>query len=288
MHPNCESPGGENAEFTPTSSDSNSDFFKVRIRFRKDGDLRLVSHHDLMGCFERMFRRAEIPFRSTQGFHPKPRMVFALSLSLGFVGCEEVLELELTESLNPADVQGRLARQCPVGLEVQSVREIGPRQKAAVNRVGYRAEVPQERVHGVAEKVQEFLSVRDHWIERTRPQVRQFNLRPFVDELVMGENGLEMVFWVSQSAGTARPGEVLEVLGLPDPNEAGWIVERTMVEIHDEIAEAENVAQRRPEGLDEIKGQQPTKKTQKKRKSPKPVKPTNSEALLPGPLSFDS
>src|SRR5580700_3488370 len=56
---------------------------KVRIRFRKGGDLRLVSHHDLMHVFERMFRRATLPFHSTEGFNPKPRMAFALSLALG-------------------------------------------------------------------------------------------------------------------------------------------------------------------------------------------------------------
>jgi len=53
------------------------DFDKFRIRFRKVGDLRLLSHHDLMRTFERMLRRAGLPFRSTEGFHPKPRMVFA-------------------------------------------------------------------------------------------------------------------------------------------------------------------------------------------------------------------
>src|SRR5208337_354493 len=63
---------------------------KVRIRFRKGGDLRLVSHHDLMHVFERMFRRAALPFHPTEGFNPKPRMAFALSLALGIVGCEEV------------------------------------------------------------------------------------------------------------------------------------------------------------------------------------------------------
>jgi shikimate kinase len=52
---------------------------------------------DLMRTFERMLRRARLPFRSTEGFHPQPRMVFALSLSLGAVGLEEVVELELTE-----------------------------------------------------------------------------------------------------------------------------------------------------------------------------------------------
>src|SRR5256885_1532866 len=35
---------------------------KVRIRFRKSGDLRLVSHLDLIRSFERMLRRAALPF----------------------------------------------------------------------------------------------------------------------------------------------------------------------------------------------------------------------------------
>ena len=91
---------------------------KVRIRFRKDGDLRLLSHHDLMRSFERMLRRAALPFRSPQGFHPKPRLVFALSLPLGVVGCEEVVELELDEMLPPEEVRERLVRQAPPGLEI--------------------------------------------------------------------------------------------------------------------------------------------------------------------------
>jgi len=70
---------------------------KVRIRFRKAGDLRMVSHHDLMRCFARMLRRAALPFRSSEGFHPKPRLSFPLSLALGIVGCEEVVDLELDE-----------------------------------------------------------------------------------------------------------------------------------------------------------------------------------------------
>src|SRR5262245_27743209 len=97
---------------------------KFRIRFRKTCDLRLVSHHDLMRCFERMLRRAELPFHSTEGFNPKPRMVFALSLGLGIEGWEEVVELELDEALPADEVQARLARQAPAGLTLLSVRRI--------------------------------------------------------------------------------------------------------------------------------------------------------------------
>ncbi len=100
---------------------------KVRLRFRKDGALRLLSHHDLMRCFERMLRRAALPVRQSQGFHPKPRLVFALSLPLGVIGCEEVVELELDEILPPEEVRERLVRQAPPGLDILSLRRIDSR-----------------------------------------------------------------------------------------------------------------------------------------------------------------
>src|SRR5262252_1618237 len=101
---------------------------KIRLRFRKDAALRLVSHHDLLRCFERMLRRAALPFHSSEGFHPKPRFVFALSLPLGIVGCEEVVELELDEPIPPDEVHARLVAHTVPGLEILSVRRLESRR----------------------------------------------------------------------------------------------------------------------------------------------------------------
>src|SRR5205807_828835 len=68
---------------------------KVRIRFRKHGALRLVSHHDLMRCFERMLRRAALPFHSTEGFNPKPRLVFPLPRRLDLRPYLEALRFQM-------------------------------------------------------------------------------------------------------------------------------------------------------------------------------------------------
>ena len=46
---------------------------KVRLRFAKRGDLRLVSHHDLLRCLERTLRRAEIPMARQPGVQPTPQ-----------------------------------------------------------------------------------------------------------------------------------------------------------------------------------------------------------------------
>lgn len=206
---------------------------KLRLRFRKAGDLRLVSHHDLMRCFERMMRRAALPFNTTEGFHPKPRLVFALSLSLGIVGREEVIELEMAVVLPPEDVLARLNAQCPPGLEILSACRVPYRTTAQVRRVGYRVPLRPERVEGLAARVEALLASAECRVERTRPQPKTIDLRPYFDQMRVFPDALEMDLWVLPS-GMARPGEVLGLLGLSDVLDEGAVVERVRLELHDE------------------------------------------------------
>lgn len=207
---------------------------KIRIRFRKAGDLRLVSHHDLMHCFERLFRRAEIPFRTTQGFHPKPRMVFALSLALGIVGCDEVVEVELNHPVDAAEIKHRLAGQTIPGLEILDVRSIDRTTKAQPRRVHYRMPVPAGRSTDVPERINALMQSTEHWFERQRPKPRRFNLRPFLHDLHLENGYLQMSLWVTPT-GMARPDEVIEILELSDLLQAGTLLERTKLELLDEM-----------------------------------------------------
>jgi radical SAM-linked protein len=214
---------------------------KYRIRFRKGGDLRLLSHHDLMRCFERMLRRAELPVRATQGFHPKPRLVFALSLPLGVVGREEVVELELDRALPPEEVRERLARQAPPGLEVLSLRRVPANENAQVRSLCYRIDVPPGRAAEAGRRAAGALAAAELWAERTRPAPRRVNLRPFLRGLRVAppaggaseNHSLEMDLWLMPQ-GTARPDEVLAALGLRDLLDAGAVLERARLELADE------------------------------------------------------
>jgi radical SAM-linked protein len=210
---------------------------KVRIRFRKAGDLRLISHHDLMRCFERMLRRASLPFHSTQGFNPRPRLVFALSLPLGVVGCEEVAELELTEPVSAEEFHDRLSRQAPAGLEILSVRPAASKAAAQVRRVCYHLPVPPERRTGLPERAAAVLAAPECWIDRTRPEPRRFDARPYLNDIRILADALELDLRVTPT-GTARPDEVLALLGLDDLLAAGAVLERTRLELHDENPQA--------------------------------------------------
>jgi radical SAM-linked protein len=205
---------------------------KLRIRFRKMGDLRLVSHHDLMRCLERMLRRAGLPFRSTQGFNPKPKMAFALSLALGIEGCDEVVELELEEVIAIEEITDRLTRQAPGGLEIVSVQRVDPRTKAQVQRVCYRVGLPAARRAETAERATRLLGESQCWVERTRPQPRRLDVRPYLRDLRVDGNELEMDLWVTPT-GTARPDDVLGLLGLGDLPGLGAVIRRTVLELHE-------------------------------------------------------
>jgi len=236
---------------------------KVRLRFRKGASLRLLSHHDLLRTFERMLRRADLPFHRSQGFHPHPRLVFALSLPLGVIGCEEVVELELDEVLPLDELRQRLMRQAPPGLEILSLRRIDRRTGAQVRRLCYRLEVPPDRVPQLAARIDEVLATPECLIERQRPTPRQVDVRPFLADIrlvaaneaplappgpvvlpVPGSPGetpgprttmaVEIDLWLTPS-GTARPEEVLRLLALHDLLESGAVLERSHLELHDEL-----------------------------------------------------
>ena len=95
---------------------------KVRLRFSKTGDMRFLSHHDLMRLLERLLRRASLPFRSTEGFNPKAKITFASALSLGIIGHEEVVEIELDGDHSAESVIEVLSPLVPEGFRFLSGR----------------------------------------------------------------------------------------------------------------------------------------------------------------------
>jgi len=206
---------------------------KVRIRFRKTGDLRLISHHDLMRCCERMLRRAALPFHSTSGFNPKPRLIFAMPLPLGISGSQEIVELELDQELPLEEVQAALIRQAPPGLEILAVERIDRKTTAHVRRATYRIALERNSDQALAERIQALLAAETCWIERERPQHKRLNARPFVSDIRLEPGALEMELVVTPN-GTVRPDEVMKLLGLDDLLEAGVFVERTKLELDEE------------------------------------------------------
>jgi radical SAM-linked protein len=207
---------------------------KVRLRFAKRGDLRLVSHHDLMRCLERMLRRAALPVAQSQGFNPRPKVVFTLALALGIEGRREVVELDLTEPVEPSEVLARLRAASPSGLEWTEADAVAPGRSAHAAAVAYEFDVPAAR-RGAAEAALDRFLASEHWPYTRHRADRDVDvavdLRPFVlDAELSPIGGLCFRMKISPN-GSARPEELIEVLGLRDLLGQGAVLVRTEMEL---------------------------------------------------------
>src|SRR5207237_1210386 len=114
-------------------------------------------------------------------------------------------------------------------------RNIDPKTTAHPCRICYRIDLPEVSRDGLTDRVTSLLAAPSAWIERTRPRPRKNDLRPLIRDIRLCENALEIDLWVTPT-GTARPEEVLELLGLDHLLEEGAFFERITLELRDESA----------------------------------------------------
>lgn len=203
---------------------------RIRIRFRKEDDLRLISHRDLVRAFERLFRRADLRLGMSEGFHPKPRMTFPSALSLGIRGADEVMEFELADEVPTDSLMEKLKRHAPAGLVIAEVtaREVGQR-KARATQFVYEFPVPEDRQADVRAAIDKLLAAESHLIQREKPPTT-IDVRAGLNEMQLLDGVVRFATPADQS-GTARPREVLGVLGLADLESQGAFLTRTQVEV---------------------------------------------------------
>jgi radical SAM-linked protein len=190
---------------------------RLAIRYAVDGDLRFISHHDTLRLFERALARAELPVRYSQGFNPRPRMSIVLPRPVGVASRDELLVVELESEMTPEDALSRLSQHMPVGLMLLAADTLEATQRRTPERATYSLALAPEQREGVAKKASTLLSAESLPMERTTPKSasrRSVDIRPYLVEVSPTLEGVQWTQTISQG-GTARVGEVLEVLGLP-------------------------------------------------------------------------
>jgi uncharacterized protein (DUF2344 family) len=219
---------------------------RLRITFSKSGALRYTGHLDLQTTWERTIRRAGLPLAYTQGFHPGPRIQIASALPLGFIGRAEIVDIWLQEpaptdnvgaGLVPAqddhvpahltapgehelrlyaDILGSAAPPGLTLLSVEQVDEAGPALQMQVDSAEYEVTLlePLDEVE-LAKRLAAVLNAESLPRER---RGKAYNLRPLIEELSIMPAPLQgRVFMrlAARAGATARPEEVLDVLGIP-------------------------------------------------------------------------
>lgn len=239
---------------------------RFRIRFAKTGLLRWIGHRDLQRLWERMLRRAGVRLSMSAGFHPKPRISFPSALALGVEGLDEVVEVDLAESIDAEAVRQKLVADDQPGLVINSVRLIGWAQangpgvellpgfvRAKLHSSVYKISLPESCLvdpeHGdsfsrVAEG-EGRITVRT--IDRgiAEAKLRRFLTITRKDKPVVAEIARDLPIFerrgdkihlvqINSEAATLKPTDILDATGLGDLIEAGATIRRTRVVLVDE------------------------------------------------------
>lgn len=102
---------------------------KKRVYFDKYGEMKFISHLDLLRFFERLFNKAEIPVKYSEGFHPRPKMSFGSPISLGTEAYNEIMDFETDAEISNEEVVKRLNESAVLGFKVNKVEEV-PRKSS--------------------------------------------------------------------------------------------------------------------------------------------------------------
>lgn len=187
----------------------------VRLYFEKTGRAIYTSHLDLVRCFERCLRRADIPFWFTEGFNPRPFMSFALPLSLGVTGLREVIDIRLVGDMPLDEVVERLNKVLPEGLKILSAGE--PVEKVTdIASSDYEITmIPEAGAEELGERLNEFLSQESIVTQKKNKKKKlvDVELKPYIRSWNVSVEGNAVVLEAVLASGTSENCNPTLVLG---------------------------------------------------------------------------
>jgi len=153
---------------------------KVEIRFEKGEAIRFISHHDLMRAMMRAVRRANLPVRLTEGFNPRPRIVFPVALEAGVASLDEAAEIELNQCIAVQELFTRLSSALPPGIQLKAVKDLPPRRAGQIPvRILYHLALKEATIQLQPETLAAMLATATLPFDRPRENhLQKVDLRP--------------------------------------------------------------------------------------------------------------
>ena len=119
---------------------------KKRIFFNKTGDMIYISHLDMLRLVERIFRKAGIRLKHSEGFTPRPKISMAIPISLGEEAYEEPMDIEFIEELPEDEIMRKINENSPKGLEFVKIEDVEKKSNLATEytNVIYKVEASED------------------------------------------------------------------------------------------------------------------------------------------------
>lgn len=185
--------------------------------FKKTGDLQYISHLDLVRTMHKIIVRANLPLWYTEGFNPKPKLIFAAPLSIGTQSEVEFVDIRVTEPISPEAVKESLNRNLTENMQVKEVYY--PESKLTDLRwLSYDFSVKTEGADAaLAEKCRSVLLGERVMIEKKnkKGELVEVDVRPLIKSASVGfVDGLIKIYAVlsADASNFLNPEHIIKVL----------------------------------------------------------------------------
>lgn len=99
-------------------NEDSTEIHYLRLKFSRRDSLAYIAHLDMLRLFERAILRSRIDCNYSQGFNPRPAMVFALPLGVGVETVDDYLDIEIRHKVSPVEISERLNKALPEGIRI--------------------------------------------------------------------------------------------------------------------------------------------------------------------------
>ena len=174
----------------------------------------------MVQIFQRAFKRAGIPLKYTQGFHPKPKISFGNPLP---VGMESEQELFYVTVLNPADagmITDSLNAQLPPGLTLTGCElNVAKKKFTTPPFDAYRITIPGGRFD--ADQLAAY-EQSDQWVvtaKKGKGELKKIDLKDMLDDIKQLAHDTLILSIKNKPGQMVRPAAVLSAIFQYSPEE---------------------------------------------------------------------
>jgi radical SAM-linked protein len=189
------------------------------IKFKIRGNLRFLSHAEMLKVFQRACVRAGIKLAYSEGFNPRPKLSLPLPRSVGIETDDDLLCVRVETSASSFDskqFKDRLSSQLPEGCELLTVSKAKAPFRAGA--ATYVLPVHQKYINEkLKSRIERVLAMESLNLERRRgpnnSKFKNVDVSPFLKSIELDGRNIIVECKISP-AGSIRVDEILELLEL--------------------------------------------------------------------------
>lgn len=194
----------------------------LRLKYKKEKNMKFLSHLELIKTMERVFRRMQLPMAFSKGFSPKPKINYAAPLPVGVSSECEYLDVELLEKIDLDEMLKGQEAFMPRGLTLVEGKYFSKTKSlmSMVTDSAYLVEITSMSHPTKAEVegwIQTFLQAKTISYQKANKKnvMKTIDVKPWIQEMIVlavqDQKIMFRVLLTTGSNGNLKPEKLMEM-----------------------------------------------------------------------------